>query len=152
MVYSDYHVKCCGRVWLHLLAPRNYSLSTSGAGFKAILETSSMSVRATSTVNIKLDVAATGKTVEVGAAPLLQTDSSEIATTMNTLAVQAVPNPGNDLTFIAQTAPGATMNTQAGVGSCSSFGSKAVNNLVASATYYGSNFVVNAIAQLVEER
>ena len=34
-----------------------------------------------------------------------------------------VPNPGQDLTYVAQVAPGVVMNTQAGGGNFSSFGS-----------------------------
>ncbi len=113
-----------------LLAPGNYSLSATATGFNTSTETSSVSVGSISTLNIKLDVGTSGTTVEVsGEAPLLQADSSEISTTMNTLAVQSLPNPGNDLSFIAQTAPGSTMNTQAGFGNFSSFGISATSNL-----------------------
>ncbi len=113
-----------------LLPPGNYKLSVSAQGFNAATETSSVAVGAISTVNIKLEIGSTGTTVEVsGSAPLLQTDSSEISTTMNTLAVQTLPNPGNDLSFIAQTAPGSTMNTQAGFGNFASFGISATSNL-----------------------
>jgi hypothetical protein len=41
---------------------------------------------------------------------------------MERLQVAEVPNPGNDLTYIAQTAPGAVMNTEGGVGNFSIFG------------------------------
>jgi hypothetical protein len=43
--------------------------------------------------------------------PLLQAENGDASTTMNLLQVSQVPNPGNDLTYIAQTAPGAIMNT-----------------------------------------
>ena len=36
-----------------------------------------------------------------------------MSSTMNSLQIAQVPNPGNDLTYIAQTAPGAIMNTDA---------------------------------------
>jgi hypothetical protein len=43
--------------------------------------------------------------------PPLQAENGDVATTMNEKQVSEVPNPGNDLTYIAQTAPGAIMNT-----------------------------------------
>jgi len=98
-----------------LLAPGNYTISAASSGFKTTTTTQTVSIGAVAITNIKLEVGGAGTTVEVtGEAPLLQTDSSEISTTMNTLAVQTLPNPGNDLSFIAQTAPGSTMNTQGG--------------------------------------
>jgi hypothetical protein len=42
--------------------------------------------------------------------------------------IQALPNPGNDLTFVAQTSPGAVMNTQMGYGNFSVFGLPATSN------------------------
>ncbi len=38
------------------------------------------------------------------------------------------PNGGGDLTYIGQTAPGATMNTQGGVGNFSAYGQSALSN------------------------
>ena len=46
--------------------------------------------------------------------------------------VQALPNPGNDLTFVAQTAPGSVMNTgtsAGGYGNFSSFGISGLSNM-----------------------
>jgi hypothetical protein len=113
-----------------LLSPGSYTVTATASGFKTTTETTTVAVGATAITNIKLEVGSTTTTVEVtGEIPLLQTDSSEIATTMNTLAVQSLPNPGNDLSFIAQTAPGSTMNTQSGYGNFSSFGISATSNL-----------------------
>ncbi len=113
-----------------LLAPGSFSVSATSAGFKTTTESTTVAVGSTSPVNIKLEVGTAGTTVEVtGEAPLLQTDSSEISTTMNTLAVQSLPNPGNDLSFIAQTAPGSVMNTGSGYGNFSSYGISATSNL-----------------------
>ena len=113
-----------------LVSPGSYTVSATASGFKTTTESTTAAVGAVSPVNIKLEVGAAATTVEVtGEIPLLQTDSSEIATTMNALAVQSLPNPGNDLSFIAQTAPGSVMNTQAGYGNFSSFGISATSNL-----------------------
>jgi hypothetical protein len=113
-----------------LLSIGAYTVSAEATGFKTSSVTQAVSVGAVAITNIKLELGATGTTVEVsGEAPLLQTDSSEISTTMNTLAVQSLPNPGNDLSFIAQTAPGSVMNTQSGYGNFSSYGISATSNL-----------------------
>jgi len=113
-----------------LLAPGNYTISATASGFKTTTVTQPVSVGAVAITNITMELGTTGTTVEVsGEAPLLQADSSEISTTMNTLAVQSLPNPGNDLSFIAQTAPGSMMNTEMGYGNFSSFGISATSNL-----------------------
>ena len=70
------------------------------------------------------------QTVEVNeASPLLHTEDAAISTTFDLAQIQTLPNPGNDLTFIAQTAPGSVMNTQGGYGNFSSFGLPATSNV-----------------------
>ncbi len=113
-----------------LLSPGNYTISAEAPSFKTTSVSQQVSVGAVAITNIKMELGSTGVTVEVsGEAPLLQADSSEISTTMNTLAVQSLPNPGNDLSFIAQSAPGSVMNTQSGYGNFSSYGISATSNL-----------------------
>src|SRR5579862_9711635 len=119
-----------GQYRFQLLQPGNYSLSATAQGFRRTTVPAVVSVGGTAVIGIAMEIGTTGTTVEVsGEAPLLQTDSSEIATTINELAVQNLPNPGNDLSFIAQTAPGSVMNTQSGYGNFSSFGISATSNL-----------------------
>ncbi|HXY04570.1 MAG TPA: hypothetical protein VEI49_13440, partial [Terriglobales bacterium] len=63
-------------------------------------------------VNVKMEVAKTTTTLEVTAeAPLIHAENGDVSTTMTARQISEVPNPGNDLTYIAQTAPGAIMNT-----------------------------------------
>ena len=113
-----------------LLAPGNYAISATAPGFKTTTVTQPVAVGAVAIANITMELGTTGVTVEVsGDSPLLQADSSEISTTMNERAVQSLPNPGNDLSFIAQTAPGSVMNTESGFGNFSSFGISATSNL-----------------------
>jgi hypothetical protein len=42
---------------------------------------------------------------------LINAENGDASSTVSGLQVAQVPNPGNDLTYIAQTAPGAIMNT-----------------------------------------
>ncbi len=113
-----------------LLEPGTYAVTISAAGFKTLTATTTVSVGATAIVNTRLEVGAQGTTVEVsGESPLLQTETSEVSTTFNARAISEVPNPGNDLSFVAQTAAGSVMNTGMGFGNFSSFGVSATSNL-----------------------
>lgn len=113
-----------------LLEPGTYNVTISAHNFKTASATATVSVGSNATVNVKLEVGAEGTTVEVsGEAPLLQTESAEISTTFNAREISEVPNPGNDLTFVAQTAAGSVMNTGMGMGNFSSFGVSASSNL-----------------------
>jgi hypothetical protein len=113
-----------------LLEPGTYAITISAPSFKTSTLTTTVSVGATSTVNAKLEVGAAGTTVEVTSeAAMLQTESAEISTTFNAREISEVPNPGNDLTFVAQTAAGSVMNTGMGFGNFSSFGVSASSNL-----------------------
>ena len=42
---------------------------------------------------------------------LIQTENADQTTTFNRQMVENLPNPGGDITYIAQTAPGVVMNT-----------------------------------------
>jgi|HubBroStandDraft_6_1064221.scaffolds.fasta_scaffold00025_42 hypothetical protein len=113
-----------------LLEPGTYAITISAPSFKTSTAITTVSVGANAIVNAKLEVGAAGTTVEVsGEAPLLQTESAEISTTFNAREISEVPNPGNDLTFVAQTAAGSVMNTGMGYGNFSSFGVSASSNL-----------------------
>src|SRR5580704_3737887 len=113
-----------------LVEPGTYTISIAAASFKSLTSSTTVSVGATSIINAKLEVGAAGTTVEVsGEAALLQTESAEISTTFNAREISEVPNPGNDLTFVAQTAAGSVMNTGSGYGNFSNFGLSASSNL-----------------------
>ena len=63
-------------------------------------------------VNVALEIAKASTTVTVTEeAPLLQAENGDVSATMNQKQISEVPNPGNDLTYIVQTAPGVVMNT-----------------------------------------
>src|ERR1700752_1338928 len=82
------------------------------------------------TLNIVLSLGGATSTVEVTSdAPLLQSENADLSTTISEQQVALVPNPGNDLSYIVQTAPGAVMNTQAGYGNSATYGLPATSNL-----------------------
>src|SRR5208283_5734517 len=83
---------------------------------------------------LTLQVARAEASVSVSAeAPLVNAENGDVSTTMNAKQISEVPNPGNDLTYIAQTAPGAIMNTDmigfGGLGNVSILGMPGTSNL-----------------------
>jgi len=84
----------------------------------------------TTTRDIALSVSAAATTVEVsGAAPVIDTSSASISTGYTQQEVALLPNPGGDITNIAQTAPGAQMNNTGGYGNFTMNGLPATSNL-----------------------
>ncbi len=113
-----------------LLPPGQYSVKVEAQGFQNFERPVTVAVGQASSMNIQLAVGASSTTIEVAAeAGVVQTENGNISTTFTPEQVQLVPNPGNDLSYIVQTAPGAVMNTQAGYGNSSTFGLPATSNL-----------------------
>ena len=116
-----------------LLSPGTYKLTATASGFSTISMTVSVAAGSVSTNNIKLSIGQNSTTVEVNAAPeIVNTTNGDITTVFTAEQVQALPNPGNDLTFVAQTAPGSVMNTgttAGGYGNFSSFGISGLSNM-----------------------
>ena len=115
-----------------LLQPGRYTVSVAQQGFSTVNQTVQVGVGQITTANMQLAVGGASQTVEVtAAAPLLQTETGNIATTFNTQQLENVPNPGNDMTFVAQTAPGVTINSSSGggYGNFTAFGLPATSNL-----------------------
>ena len=120
-----------------LLKPGSYSVSTVASGFQETKRKVAVQVGQSTTANMQLALSPSRETLEVAAeVPVLQSENGNVSTTFSGLQLSAVPNPGNDLTYLAQTAPGAVMNTGAGYGNFSTFGLPATSNLF---TYNGMN-------------
>ena len=115
-----------------LLKPGDYTLTVKKDGFKTVTQKITILLGQNSTVNFPMELGDTSNTIEVTAAGnLLQTENANIVTTFDTRTVQNIPNPGNDLTYVAQTAPGVAMNTSStpGYGNFSAFGLPGTSNL-----------------------
>lgn len=113
-----------------LLSPGSYSVSVSAPGFQSIEKTASLSVGQAVAVNIQLELGSASQTIEVSAGgEVVQAENADMSTTISEQQVALVPNPGNDLSYIVQTAPGAVMNTQAGYGNSATYGLPATSNL-----------------------
>lgn len=113
-----------------LLNPGTYTVSVTAPGFQSMQQDAVVSVGQGSTLNLKLSVASASTTVEVTATGnALQTENGNVSTTISPETISNMPNPGNDLSYYVQTAPGATMNTQAGYGNSATFGISGTSNL-----------------------
>src|SRR5262249_2685043 len=88
--------------------------------------------------DMRLQIAGATQTVEESEAiEGVQTENADVTTTYNAETILNLPNPGGDLTYIAQTAPGIVMNTQSGYGNFSSNGLPGTSNQF---TINGTNF------------
>ena len=119
-----------GSYRISLLNPGQYAVTVSAPGFESTAVAVSVSAGQINTQDVALTVGSSSQTVEVTGSevPLLHTENADISTTFDMQQVQSLPNPGNDLTFIAQTSPGAVMNTQGGYGNFAIFGLPATSN------------------------
>ncbi len=119
-----------GTYRVSLLTPGQYTITVSAPGFETTAATAAISIGQINTQDVQLAVGSSATTVEVTGTevPLLHTENANISTTFDMQQVQTLPNPGNDLTFVAQTAPGVVMNTQGGYGNFSAFGLPATSN------------------------
>src|SRR5271166_6335069 len=113
-----------------LLKPGNYQVTVKQSGFAPAEVPAVVSVGQTTTTDITLTLSATAQTVEVtGAVPVVNTTSASISTAFSQMEYAQLPNPGGDLTNIAQTAPGAVMNNTGGYGNFTVNGLPATSNL-----------------------
>ncbi len=119
-----------GTYHIDFVPPGAYSLRVETSGFSTQEQSVTVTVGQSSTINAQLAVGASNTTVMVSAegAPL-ETENGNIATSFNERQIERVPNPGQDLTYIAQVAPGAVMNTQSGGGNFSTFGLPGYSNM-----------------------
>ena len=94
------------------LAPSRYRLTVTHEDFRKEGRTVDVLLGPPVSVNVTLEITKAGTEVTVTAeAPLIQAENGDVSTTMNQKQISEVPNPGNDLTYIVQTAPGVVMNT-----------------------------------------
>lgn len=101
-----------GVYWFFFLAPGRYTLRVTHVGFQEMKRAIDVLLGPPVTVNLALEIAKAATTLTVTEeAPLIQAQNGDVSTTINQKQISEVPNPGNDLTYIAQTAPGAIMNT-----------------------------------------
>jgi hypothetical protein len=113
-----------------LLPPGGYVVNVAATGFQNASQNISVVVGQATTANIQLAVGTSSQTIEVTAeGGVIQTQNGNISTTFTPEQVSQVPNPGNDLSYIVQSAPGAVMNTQSGYGNSPVYGLPGPSNV-----------------------
>src|ERR1035437_603211 len=102
-----------GRFNFPQLKPGTYSVKVEAGGFEPGKNDYVVSgLGQKQTVDFKLKVAHSNEVVEVsGNAPLINPEDANTSTTLNAPALEDLPNPGGDLTYPLQFAPGALINT-----------------------------------------
>jgi hypothetical protein len=124
------------------LKPGNYSANVSAPGFQSAAKQVVVALGGNPTLNFQLTVGSSTTTVEVtGAAAAVETEDANLNTNFSSKQVELLPNPGNDLSAVALTSPGAVMNTAGGAmfggGNFEVYGLPATSNLF---TVDGSNY------------
>jgi Carboxypeptidase regulatory-like domain len=119
-----------GNYRISLLQPGKYTVTATAEGFQTTQGSLDLSIGQIASQNFKLEIARNSTTVEVTGSdiPLLQTDTSDIATTISQQQVQNLPNPGGDITYLVNVTQGVIMNTQGGFGNSEAFGLPATSN------------------------
>ena len=102
-----------GRYLFSQINPGAYQVTVEAAGFAiAKSQPTAVGVGRTITLNFSVQVSSASQYVEVTAQQgLLSLDNPNTTTTLEAKTIKSLPNPGQDLTFIAQFAQGALMNT-----------------------------------------
>ena len=94
------------------LAPGRYVLVASHDGFREQRRMVDVLLGPPISVNVSLEIAKASSEITVtDEAPLIHAENGDVSATMNQRQISEVPNPGNDLSYIVQTAPGVVMNT-----------------------------------------
>ncbi len=100
------------------LVPGNHALTVTDPGFREEKRAVNVLLGPSVSVNVSLEIAkANTEIVVTNNVPLVQAENGDVSVTMNQTQVSEVPNPGNDLTYVVQTAPGVVMNTDLSNGS-----------------------------------
>ncbi len=131
-----------GRYSFPQLKPGNYSVRVEAPGFGPQKNDNVFSgLGQKQTANFTLRPAQSNETVEVNAEPaIINPENANTSTTLNTPALENLPNPGGDLTYPLQFAPGALINTAGSgndfVGSTNGYGNVEFNGLPALSNGY----------------
>jgi hypothetical protein len=100
------------------LEPGNYTVRVSHSGFNtAVLGPIAVTVGGIANFRVTMKVGEQVESVTVSeTAPVIEITNPNTATTLTAQQLSNIPNPGMDLTYIANLAPGAVMNTTGGYG------------------------------------
>jgi hypothetical protein len=133
-----------------LLQPGSYKVTASASGFQPVERVVTIGLGASVSSNLQLGLGASHETVEVsGSVTSVETEDANVNTNFSAQQVSLLPNPGNDLSAVAFTTPGAVVNTAGGStfggGNFEVYGLPATSNLftVDGANYNDPYFNIN---------
>jgi hypothetical protein len=131
-----------GRFNFPQLKPGTYTVKVEAQGFEPRQNDNVVSsLGQKQSIDFTLRVARSSETVEVSSeAPLINPADANASTTLNSPALEDLPNPGGDLTYPLQFAPGALINTAGSgndfVGGTNGYGNVEFNGLPALSNGY----------------
>jgi hypothetical protein len=131
-----------GRFNFPQLKPGSYSVKVEARGFDPGQNDNVVAgLGQKQTVDFTLKVARSNEAVEVSSeAPLINPENANTSTTLSAPALEDLPNPGGDLTYPLQFAPGALINTAGSsndfVGGSNGYGNVEFNGLPALSNGY----------------
>jgi len=131
-----------GRFNFPQLKPGAYSVNVEAEGFEPQQkDTVSAALGQKQTVDFRLRIAQSKQTVQISSeTPILNPENANTSTTLNTRALEDLPNPGGDLTYPIQFAAGALINTAGSgndfVGGSNGYGNVEFNGLPALSNGY----------------
>jgi hypothetical protein len=131
-----------GRFNFTQLKPGTYSVLVEADGFEPQKnETVYSALGQKQMLDFNLKIARSKQTVEITSeAPILNPENSNTSTTLNSRALEDIPNPGGDLTYPLQFAAGALINTAGSgndfVGGTNGYGNVEFNGLPALSNGY----------------
>ena len=131
-----------GRFNFPQLRPGAYSVRAEAPGFEPQQDDNVISgLGQKQTVDFTLQVARASQTVEVKSeTPIINLENANTSTTLSAPALENLPNPGGDLTYPLQFAPGALINTAGSgndfVGGTNGYGNVEFNGLPALSNGY----------------
>jgi carboxypeptidase family protein len=131
-----------GRFNFPQLKPGNYTVKVEAEGFEPQHNDDvSSALGQKQTVDFRLKIAHSEQTIEISSeAPILNPENANTSTTLNAHALEDLPNPGGDLTYPLQFAPGAVVNTAGSgndfVGGTNGYGNVEFNGLPALSNGY----------------
>ena len=131
-----------GRFNFPQLKPGTYAVRVEAPGFEPQQNDNAFSgLGQKQTINFTLRVAHSKQTVEVtGRVPIINPENANTSTNLNAPALENLPNPGGDLTYPLQFAPGALINTAGSgndfVGGTNGYGNVQFNGLPALSNGY----------------
>jgi len=131
-----------GRFNFPQLKPGTYAVRAEAQGFDPGQNDNVISgLGQKQTVDFTLKVARSNEAVEVSSeAPIINPENANTSTTLTAPALEDLPNPGGDLTYPLQFAPGALINTAGSsndfVGSSNGYGNVEFNGLPALSNGY----------------